>query len=81
MVRELLAVFVFYISFFNYLLFEIASVDPTIRASYHDYYGPEFISFGKPGLSATSALSKDEVLQGQFWEESVRLTKDSFHNL
>jgi NAD(P)-dependent dehydrogenase (short-subunit alcohol dehydrogenase family) len=59
----------------------LAAVDPKVNASYHNYYGPEYVLFGKPVVSRTSAISQNEELQRKFWEVSKRLTDNDFNNL
>jgi NAD(P)-dependent dehydrogenase (short-subunit alcohol dehydrogenase family) len=71
-----------FVLFPNYFFsFSKAASDSRVNATYHNYYGPEFFSFGKPVVSMTSSLAADEDLQETFWEKSKELTFTSFHGL
>lgn len=56
-------------------------MDPSAQASVNNYFGPQYMMFGKPAVTATAQASWNAASQSKLWEESVRLTGESFHGL
>lgn len=55
-----------------------AAVDPNVKASDRNFFGPRFAMFGFPVDTSTSSSVWDRSAQEKLWEESVRITGENF---
>jgi len=58
-----------------------AAVDKSVKPSFHNIYGPKFGMCGAPAETSTSKSTWDHEAQQKLWEESIRITGESFGGL